>query len=195
MNCSPFDVKDYVFGELASAERRAVEEHVSLCPGCREELERLRITETALFALREEELPRRIAFVSDKVFEPRWWQRVWHSAPQLGFASAAMLALAIIGHGLLRPAPVTVTERIDPAVIEARVESEVARRLPAALAEALANIEARQQVKLQKALAEADQRYRMERQADVLAMESNFEVWRQKLNRMYVASSELGGPR
>ena len=31
----------------------------------------------------------RIAFVSDKVFEPRWWQTIWRSGPAMGFASAA----------------------------------------------------------------------------------------------------------
>ena len=45
-------------------------------PSCREELARLRLTLDALSTLREEEMPRRIAFVSDKVFEPRWWQSV-----------------------------------------------------------------------------------------------------------------------
>ena len=37
---------------------------------------RVRLTLDALSTLREEEVPRRIAFVSDKVFEPRWWQTV-----------------------------------------------------------------------------------------------------------------------
>ena len=32
------------------------------------------LTQTALLSLADEEIPQRIAFVSDKVFEPRWWQ-------------------------------------------------------------------------------------------------------------------------
>ena len=35
------------------------------------------VTLDALSTLREEEIPRRIAFVSDKVFEPRWWQKLF----------------------------------------------------------------------------------------------------------------------
>jgi hypothetical protein len=38
---------------------------------CQDELAGLRVTLDAMATLREE-LPRRIAFVSDKVFEPRW---------------------------------------------------------------------------------------------------------------------------
>ena len=50
-------------------------------------------------------MPYRIAFVSDKIFEPRGWAWLWNSAPRLGFVSAAMLAAAILVHGLVRPAP------------------------------------------------------------------------------------------
>ena len=58
--------------------------------GNREELELLQATRTALQALPQEEAPRRIAFVSDKIFEPRWWQRIWQSGPAMGFASSRM---------------------------------------------------------------------------------------------------------
>lgn len=101
MNCSPSDLKDYFFDELPAAERRAVETHVSTCADCREQFEALRVTGTALLSVRDEEPPRRIAFVSDPVFEPTWWQRVWNSGPRLGFASAAMLTCAILGHGVI----------------------------------------------------------------------------------------------
>ena len=46
---------------------------------CREELATLRLTLDTLSTLREEEIPRRIAFVSDQIFEPRWWQRYLES--------------------------------------------------------------------------------------------------------------------
>jgi hypothetical protein len=74
-------------------------------------------------------MPYRIAFVSDKIFEPKGWAWLWNSAPRLGFVSAAMLAAAILVHGLVRPAP-TATEM---AAMEARVQSEVVRRLEADL--------------------------------------------------------------
>ena len=92
MNVTPEVLKDYVFGELNAAERRAVETAAAADSALRDELVRLQLTQSALFSLRDEELPRRIAFVSDKVFEPTWWQVWLHSGPRLGFASAALLA-------------------------------------------------------------------------------------------------------
>ena len=106
MSCSPFDLKDYFLKEMPEPQRRRTEEHIRQCQACREELDRLRLTEAALFALREEEIPQRIAFVSDKVFEPaawrRWWAAFWGSAARLGFASAAMLSIAILVFALMR---------------------------------------------------------------------------------------------
>src|SRR5579883_2348595 len=100
MSCSPFDLRDYLLKELSETETRQVDAHVRGCAGCREEVERLRIAEAALFSLRDEEIPQRIAFVSDKIFEPspwrRWWSAFWGSAARLGFASAAMLSLAMV---------------------------------------------------------------------------------------------------
>ena len=108
MSCSPFDLKDYCLKELAEAERRQVETHLQACAGCREEVERLRLTEAALFSLRDEEIPQRIAFVSDKIFEPspwrRGWEAFWGSAARLGFASAALLSVALIVFSLSRAA-------------------------------------------------------------------------------------------
>ena len=48
MSCSPFDLRDYVFGELGEAERRQVDAHVRSCAGCYEDLERLRVTGEAV---------------------------------------------------------------------------------------------------------------------------------------------------
>src|SRR3954447_24376931 len=102
MSCSPFDLRDYFFGELAPAERSAAETHIATCVSCREELAKLSDVKTLLLSsMQDEEPPRRIAFASDNVFEPSWWQRLWSSGPQLGFAGAALLALAIFAHGLL----------------------------------------------------------------------------------------------
>ena len=75
MSCSPFDLRDYLLGELAAPERSQVENHVGSCHDCREELARLQFTQAALRALPEEEIPQRIAFVSDKVFAPSPWRR------------------------------------------------------------------------------------------------------------------------
>src|SRR5439155_22953110 len=107
-SCSPFELKDYFLKELPDSQQREVEAHVKSCQVCREELDRLRLTEAALFSLRDEEIPQRIAFVSDKIFEPspwrRWWTAFWGSGARLAFASAAMLSVALVVFAL-KPAP------------------------------------------------------------------------------------------
>ena len=118
MSCSPFDLKDYFVRELNQADRSQVEAHLKTCAGCREEMERLQLMEAALGSLREEEIPQRIAFVSDRVFEPsplgRWWGAFWNSSARLGFAAAAMLSGAILFSALTRPAPAPVVHVVAP---------------------------------------------------------------------------------
>ena len=118
MSCSPFDLRDYLFGELAEPARRQVDSHVRGCTGCHEDLERLRITHSTLLALRDEEVPQRIGFVSDKVFEPstakRLWQALWGSSGRLGFASAAMLSAALVLFTFFRPMPEAPVAAVQP---------------------------------------------------------------------------------
>ena len=120
MSCSPFDLRDYFLQELADPHRqRQVEVHLKTCAPCREELDRLRITEAALHFMADEEIPQRIAFVSDKIFEPSPWRRwlaaFWNSGARLGFASAAMLSASLVFFAL-RPAPAPVFSVVRPAV-------------------------------------------------------------------------------
>ena len=118
MNCEKYDWKAYALGELAANERRELETHAATCEGCRTELAQVRLTVDTLSALREEEVPRRIAFVSDKVFEPRWWDVFLRPT----FAAALVLAAAIVMHGyLMRPAA------MDEAAIQAQINQSVAR--------------------------------------------------------------------
>jgi anti-sigma factor RsiW len=117
VSCNSYDWKAYALGELNAADRRAAESHATSCPQCRQELAEARLTLDALSVLREEDPPRRIAFVSDKVFEPRWW----HSFLRPSFAAGALIAAAILVHAFVRPAPV------DDAAIQARINQAVAR--------------------------------------------------------------------
>jgi anti-sigma factor RsiW len=100
MNCSPFDLRDYCLKELPDPERKQVEAHIRTCAECRQEVDRWLLTEGALASLREEEIPQRIAFVSDKIFEPAGWKRawgaLWGSSARLGFVSAAMISAALV---------------------------------------------------------------------------------------------------
>ncbi len=122
MSCSSCDWKAYVLGELDADARAQAEAHAATCESCREELASNRLTLDALSTLREEEVPRRIAFVSDKVFEPRWWQRIWNPT----FAAACVIAAAIVVHGFARPVSTggDVQARIDQAVTRAIADSE-----------------------------------------------------------------------
>jgi anti-sigma factor RsiW len=164
MSCSPFDLKDYFLKELPSPQRLQVEAHVKTCDACREDLDRLQLTEAALFSLRDEEIPQRIAFVSDKIFEPsplrRWFTAFWGSTARLGFASAAMLSCAIFYFAATRTAPAP----NRPAVIEkvtvaaAPSPAEIQEQIHQAVAVAVAEVEARQAEKTNKLVADLEQR-------------------------------------
>lgn len=195
MSCSQFDLKGYFLGELTEPDRRVVEEHAQTCTECREELARLSVTRAALLSVRDEDMPRRIAFVSDKVFEQRGWRWLWNSAPRLGFASAAMLAAAIMVHAFVRPAPVVAPATVDTAALEARVESEVFQRLHVALEKVVAESDARQAREMAELVSAVERRLERQRQADLLAVEENFKVLQKRVNVFYRASSDLGGVR
>ena len=117
------DWKAYVLRELDPNAARQAEAHLAACSHCHEEVATLRLTLDTLSTLREEEIPRRIAFVSDKVFEPRWWQRVFHPT----FAAGALVAAAILVHGALRPGQAQVEAAVTKAVaqVEARHKQEM----------------------------------------------------------------------
>jgi hypothetical protein len=180
MNCPEFDLKGYLLKELPQAEACATEEHAKGCAACREEMERLSVTLTALRAAPEEELPRRIAFVSDKVFEPRWWQVWLNSGPRMAFVSSSLVAAAILLHGVDRPAPAPV---VDTAAIEARVQ------------QAVAESEARQAGKIQAALAAAEKRFEFERQIDRVQIQETFDVMRKQMTPYLVARADPGDKR
>jgi len=195
MNCNHADLKGYLLGELPPDERRQVEEHLKVSPACQEDLDRLRLTHTALLALRDEEPSRRIAFVSDKVLAPNWRQRFWSAAPRLGFASAALLAVAIVSHGWLTRPPQPATPTLDAAALERQVQAEVQRRLPAAVAQAVAESEARQTRKMAEVLKAAEERLSLETRGQLVAVQEAFDLLNKRMNIMYVASSEVGGAR
>lgn len=122
MSCESYDWKAYALGELDRSARRNAESHAAACASCREELATLRLTLDSLSTLREEEIPKRIAFVSDKVFEPRWWQRAFSP----NFAAACVIAGAILVHAFAHPSANTalVQSQIDAAVNKAVAEVE-----------------------------------------------------------------------
>lgn len=166
------DWKAYTLGEMDSAAQREAEAHAASCSACQEEVAGLRITLDAMAVLREEELPRRIAFVSDKVFEPSAWQRFLASFRQPSFAAAGVIAAAILIHAFARPvaAPVSPAQ-VDVAAIEARVAAQIEQRVAqemqaemasavnSAVAKAVADTEKRDDQRTAKLLAATEQRY------------------------------------
>jgi hypothetical protein len=176
MNCKLEDArpdwKAYVLGEMEAAARRDAEMHAAACSSCQDELGGVRVTLNTLSTLREEEVPRRIAFVSDKVFEPKWWQMFLRPS----FAAGAVVAAAILAHGFMRPA--TVVGGADAAAIEARVSAEVEQRVQGKFAaqmntaveqavnKAVADTEKRDDQRMAQLLTAAEQRY--SESADIL---------------------------
>jgi anti-sigma factor RsiW len=201
MNCASIDLKEYLLGESGASERRAVEEHLNSCQACTEEHERLRLTQAALLTVREEEMPRRIAFVSDKVFEPRWYQRLWQSGPRLAFASAAMLSGAILVHAFYQPVPVAAPAVPAVAVdVDRRVSEEVSRRMNEAVAKAVAEVEARQQKRTAELVAAAEKRMNAEQQETLAAAAISYEQLYKRVmylekQQNQMASVEFGGAR
>jgi len=135
LDCSKLDWKGYALGELAKDASAEAEAHAATCQNCREELAATRLTLDALSTLHEEEVPRRIAFVSDKVFEPRWWQRFWNPT----FAAACVVAAAILVHGFA-------------SVARPSADSEIQARVDKAVTTAVAATEERQAKRFEEAL-------------------------------------------
>jgi anti-sigma factor RsiW len=182
MSCSPYDLRDYLFEELTSAQEGEVRGHLKTCDPCTSELAALRSTHSSLLSVRDEEMPQRIGFVSDKVFEPspvrRWFAGLWTSAAQLGFVSAAMLSAAILVHAVY-PATQMVHKDAQPAVtqaqtnrqiqdaialqVKAQVAAQVKSQVEGAVAQAVAETEERAQRRTNTLLAAAEKRLDLER--------------------------------
>lgn len=196
MSGCPFDLKEYALGESPRVEARRIEAHLADCGTCREEVARLQLTRGALLTLADEEPPRRIAFVSDKVFEPRWYHRLWNSAPQLGFLAAAMLACAILVHAFAaRPVPPAPAAVADMKAIDQRIEREVETRFNAAIGtavtKAVADSEARQQKQTAQLLKAAEERYELDRRATLAAFSEQTRILQKQVANIYVAANNL----
>lgn len=191
MSCSPFDLRDYYFKELPQNERRLTEVHVKTCANCREELERLRGTEAALLTLPDEEIPQRIGFVSDPVFQPsvfrRGWEALWGSAALLGFASAAMLSVALVVFAFVHPA--SQPSAPAPAFDRAALEADFSRRLNDSVKKAVAESEARQARQTADLLAASERRHQLETQAVFVRVQEYLDVEKKRMNTLILASN------
>jgi anti-sigma factor RsiW len=211
MECTAFDWKGYALGELSAAETAECDRHALTCERCRTELARYKATVTNLRRmLPQVEPPRRIVFAPEPAArEVSWWRRMWQPSPQWGFASAGVLALAIVAHGLLARVPATPAPA-QAAQIEARIhreaQKEVNRLLPGALDATLkTTMQTRLQEQLRPALASFQHQLSQEEQlhlagleqrrdADQKALRYAFERLDRKINyAMLSASRPQGG--
>jgi anti-sigma factor RsiW len=205
MSCSPYDLRDYLFEELTPGPHAEVRAHLKTCEPCTAELQALRATQTALLSVREEEIPQRIGFVSDKVFEPspirRWFAGFWTSAARLGFLSAAMLSAAILVYAL-RPAQIVhnsaqsasitqaqIARQINHAVA-AQVAAQVRAQVDGAVARAVADTEERAQKRTNELLAAAETRAAREHNAMLVAFRESQNVIQSRLNFVTMASNQ-----
>lgn len=196
MSCAPFDLRDYFFGELNAAEAKQVDGHIAACEACRVEFSRMDVTRVAMMTLPMEEPPRRIAFVSDKVFEPTLWQRFWRSGPAVGFASAAMVTAGLFFNVVTRPGlPMIAEAKIDYSAIESKVREEIAKQVPVEVAKAVAQVEERDRHHLTLAVANVAKKYEQKYELDVAALQASLEIRQNKMTKFYLASIEGGGAR
>jgi anti-sigma factor RsiW len=185
-------LRDYAFDELAGDELRALEQHLATCADCAADLDGLRLTTAALRVLPDREIPQRIAFVSDKVFRPshvaRFFASFWNSAARLGFASALVLAVALIVSAYHRPAPVQVVSRSEGVASSGVSRAEVQHTV----AEAVAKVRAEDANFTKAALADAERRHEKENRELMVAVKENLEVMQKRLG-VYseLASNEI----
>jgi anti-sigma factor RsiW len=198
--CHRFDeLRDYAFDELAPESRHSLEQHIADCPDCAAELDRLRLTTAALRLLPDREIPQRIAFVSDKIFEPspvrRWLESFWSSGARLGFASACVLAAALVISAWHRPALVSVAPAIaqTAAVPPDLSKQDISRQIDAAVAKAMIQIHEEDARTLKAALDDSERKHDQERRALMVAMGENLDFMQKRLNTMtMLASNDVG---
>jgi anti-sigma factor RsiW len=129
--CDREQLRDFAFDELAAPARGAMERHLAGCEACAAELAQLQLTTAALRVLPDREIPQRIAFVSDKVFEPglaqRFFDRFWRSSAQVVFASACLMVIAAV-ISTMQPGPIRdrpVMTRAQWTVVQAEIDKAV----------------------------------------------------------------------
>ena len=157
----------------------------------------LRSTQATLLAVADEEIPQRIGFVSDRVYEPsrflRCWRGFWGSAPRLGFAAAAMLSVAIIVSAMHRPAVVIPP---TPAPVDVvKLQADLSRQLNEAVQKAVAESDARHEQRTGQLLAAAAKRFDAERRADMEQVSQSFAIIDRYVRREQRASILAGDTR
>jgi len=194
------DLRDYAVGEIEADRQPALERHLAACGECNLELDRLRLTTAALCALPDRDVPQRIAFVSDRVFEPspvsRWFAGFWNSAARLGFASACVLAAALVVLAYHRPADraasgVTTAVQTANADFSKQVNDAVAQAVAHVRAEDARMVQQTTERMTRAAIEAANLKYEKEYQARMVAVEESFMVLQKRFSSSLMASNDV----
>ncbi len=186
MSCERIElVRDFAFEELDAAGRRSVEQHIAACGECALELQRLQLTAAALRIVPDREIPQRVAFVSDKVFEPspavRFFRGIWNSGAKLAFVSACLLAAAIGYSAWHRPLEVrTVVHAANP---------DVSKQVEEAVNRAVAAVREQDRRAAQLELAAVEKKYDDRQKALMVSVQENFEVMQKRLSSYTMLAS------
>lgn len=187
------DVKDLLFDDNLKNDlkdnpmRSAVMAHVSTCEACALELERLQATTAALGMVQDQEPLVRIRFVSDRVFEQPWWQRLLGRGALWANAGLAMLSCVAAGLIWFQTAGSGASLRAGRLGV-----GQVTGR-PVAMAPADVNqlIDARVQQAVADARAESDRRHAAEMKTMLTAFEREQAQQQQQLFQRIEAAWRL----
>src|SRR5208283_3387304 len=162
--------------------------------------ERLKATTLALRSVPDEEPPVRIRFVSDRVFEPSWWQRLnpfggpgllAHAALAISTLAAAAIIISTQWGGFAaRPAANVRAVQVDQAAFDQKVQQSVDARLNVAVAQAVREAEARQDVKFRGMLAEYHKQQQQDEEKLVHQVEAAWRYEDQLKTRALYAALE-----
>lgn len=186
MSCERIEeIRDYAFDELSEGARQDVERHAGACGECAAELHRLQLTTAALRILPDREIPQRIAFVSDKVFEPspvaRFFREIWNSGAKLSFLSACLLAGALGYFAWHRPVEIRTVVQASNADVSGQVDRAVK------LAVAAVREEDQRAARLE--IAKVEKKYEERQQALMVSVQENFEVMQKRLSSYTMLAS------
>jgi hypothetical protein len=188
-------LRDYAFDELQPVERRTVEQHLAVCGDCVQELDQLRLTTAALRVLPDREIPQRIAFVSDRVFAPSAFSRFWSSASRLGFASACVLAVAIVVSAWhfsanYRPAAGNQATWVRSIVQTASVSQQ---QIDEAVAKAVAQVRTEDARMIESAIRTSEQKRDREYRNELIGMQESYDLLRRRFNMSYTSMASRDG--
>jgi hypothetical protein len=206
-HCDRWDeLRDYALDELPPGEsgdnaRRALEQHIATCSDCATELDRLRMTTAALRILPDREIPQRIAFVSDKVFEPRWFEsswfgsswfgRLWNSGTRLMFVSACVLSIALVVSSYERAAAPSAAH---PSATPAHdANADVQKQIEDAVGKAVAEVRDQDTRMMNAALEAAERKHEQEHRALMVAVQENLDLLQKRYSTFTMLASSGTG--